>query len=206
MGVAGELRPGAARTRNNSQPGFSLCKLHNPKPSQTLSLRPSQPFSSHLTPRTHSPRDISTPANSQTPACSRSALRCASPFHPHVIHSPPPPPSPGLRVTQQGEACCALHPNLLCISTPFAPLSFSHTRKMLATQGSKLLQDGNITTNIDIHTFMFFWHTRFAGKLLLWGTARTPIAPTPHHRTQQQKLSAVPCHTAAQFHPHLCSA
>lgn len=59
------------------------------------SLGLSRPFPSHFTPRTHSPCDISTPASSQTPACSRSALRCASPLHPHVIHSPPPPPPQG---------------------------------------------------------------------------------------------------------------
>lgn len=169
----GELRRGAARTRNNSQPGLSLCKLCNPKPSSdVLGSFPALPFAFH-TSHAFTVRHFN-PGQQPNPRLQPlSPALCLPPPSPRNSF-PTTPPSPGLRVTQQGEACCALHPNLLCISTPFAPLSFSRTRKMLATQGSKLLQDGNITTNIDIHIFMFLWRTQFARKPLLWGR---PVPP-----------------------------
>lgn len=89
-----------------------------------------------------------------------STKHCTSllpPSCPRVIHSPP-PPSPGLGVTQQGEPRSVLHPNLLCISRPFASLSFSCLRKTLAAQGSQPLQDGNRATK-HIHTPIYLWQT-----------------------------------------------
>lgn len=138
-------------------------------------------------------------------------LHLRPPSHPQVIHSPP-PPSPGLGVTQQGEPCCVLHPNLLCISTPFASLSFSCTRKMLATQGSQLLQDGNITTNIYMRVFIYLWYTHSLQenccllKCPVWGW-HVPLR-FPHTATGpgHDVLSGHPILQAAQLHTRLHSA